>query len=540
MDFNFIPRQYQSDSFNETMKYLMKGMSSINIMATGTGKTHVIGMLVEETLKRHGKVLVLAHNGLLLNQADAKIYSHASLYPEREQAKMRASHSAQVVTASVASLQGARLARFPKDHFDMIIIDECHRSVAKTYMNIFEHFNSARRVGFTATADRPDEKSLSHIYDAVAYEYSLAQAIKDKHLCSITGRKVDSFEMDLSELKLSGGDFSEKELEEVIEKFLVPISTNLLKETEDRNKVLLFMPDVKASELIAETLTELGYPCGCVSGKQSNNKNDDELAMFHSGEYKYMASCQKLVEGYDEPAIDCVVMLRPTLSRIVYSQAVGRGTRPHETKENLLLLEFTFNSKNHRLVSSFELTGGTFDERIVLAAQEAAEASSDDVDILEYLEEIQGEFYSVSKVLARANPEDYEFIDFDPVGLGDLLQMDLHSQTDAWFQGEQLQGPATDKQRDILKRFMIDAAGMDKAECSKVISGLFETETPMYKGPASPAQIRLLDNMLGQKCPANMTKAMASLLIQKKKEEIACETSSQNFHLSSSNSSMDW
>lgn len=528
---NFKPRPYQKGSYNETQKLLMNGMSSINIMATGTGKTHVIGMLVEDNLKRLGKTLVIAHNGLLLNQADAKIFSHASVYPEREQASQRASHSADIVTASVASLQGARLERFPDDHFDLIIIDECHRSVAKSYMNIFEHFKYAKRVGFTATADRPDEKSLSHIYDAVAYEYSLAQAIRDKYLCPITGRKVDSFEMDLSELKLSGGDFSEKELEKVIEEYLVPISTNLVKETEDRNKVLLFMPDVKSSEMIAETLTELGHSCGVVSGRQTNRVNDEELSKFHSGEYKYMSSCQKLVEGYDEPAIDCVVMLRPTLSRIVYSQAVGRGTRPHETKEDLLLLEFTFNSTNHRLVSAFELAGGSFDERIVQEAQRLAESDPNDVDILETLEEIKTEFYSVSKVIGRAHPEDYDFVSFDPVGLGDLLQMDLHSQTDAWFEGKQLSGPSTAKQQDILRRFMIDAAGMDKAECSKVISGLFDTDTPMYKGLASGPQIRLLRNLLGEEPPANMTKAMASLLIQKKKEEIECETKNQNFLL---------
>jgi superfamily II DNA or RNA helicase len=531
MAVTFDPRYYQQQSFESTEQLLMQGMSSINIMATGTGKTHVIGMLTDSCLSRHGRVLVLAHNGLLLNQADAKIYSHAGLYPEREQASMRASHYAQIVTASVASLQGARLARFPKDHFELIIIDECHRSVAKSYTNIFEHFDTAKRVGFTATGDRPDEKSLSTIYDAVAYEYSLAQAIRDHFLCPITGRKVDSFEMDLSELKLSGGDFSEKELEQVIEKFLVPITANVLKETEDRNKVLLFLPDVKSAELIAETFVEIGYPCGCVSGKLSDKKNNDELALFHAGEYKYMASCQKLIEGYDEPAIDCVVMLRPTLSRIVYSQAVGRGTRPHETKSNLLLLEFTFNSVNHKLVSAFELTGGTFDKRIVEEAERLVSDSTEDVDILEYLENCEATFYSVSKVLARANPKNYDFIDFDPVGLGDLLQMDLHSQTETWFEGTRLQGPSTPKQQDILRRFMIDATGMDKSECSKVIDGLFKTQTPMYIGDASPAQVRLLRNLLGVDPPRNITKAMASLLIQKKKEELSCEAKSQSFPL---------
>ena len=538
---DFVPRHYQDGAYDSVLELTDEGLSSITIMATGTGKTHVFGMLSETFLGRRERVLVLAHNGLLLDQADEKIFSHTGVLPSREQRKFRAPLQAPIVTASVASMQKDRLLRFPPDHFKYIITDEAHRSVAKSYTNIYEHFPDAIRLGFTATADRPDEISLRSVYDRVSYEYPLSTAIKEGFLVPITGRRVKNFSMDLEGMTLRAGDLDPQEIERVIIEHLAPIAENIIQETKGRRKVLVFLPDVKSSELLAETLQGMGAEADYVAGKRSTKANRDALLKFHMSETRFMCSCQKLIEGYDEPGIDCIVMLRPTLSRITYSQSIGRGTRLHPDKTDLLLIEFTFNSSQHKLVSAFELTGGMYDQRIVEEAQRKAETSEEDQDILRLLQETEETFYDINNILARVNPEHLDFVDFDPIGLGDILKTNLHSQTDMWFNDKKMEGPATPKQRDILRRFMITDPGITKPEAAKIISALMEGEIPMYKGPASKPQRNLLETLTGDGVAVNMTKAMAGLLITKKKEENLCkklEEKSSQQHLSAT--LMDW
>ena len=511
----FKARWYQDTAHQRSIDILDAGGHPLILLATGTGKTEVAGMLAA-TFNSQGKnMLFLAHRGFLLDQADTKISRHAGERPQREQGSMRAIWGYGNITASVQTLKGKRLRDIEPKSIDYIVVDECHRSTSVTYQNIFEHFSNAQRIGLTATGDRPDGKSLCPTFSDIALQYSLSQAIKEGFLSRITGKRVKDFDIDLSGLTVSNGDFSsEDEIGDVIEKYLTPIAENIQKELVNRKKVLLFMPNVHSSKLLSETMQALGMSADYVSGERKDN--EFVLAKFKSGQIKYLCSCMLLSEGYDEPAIDCVVMLRPTLSRIFYSQAVGRGTRLSDGKKDLLLLEFTFNSERHQLVTAYELLADNFNEEMV---NEARSRSEDDGDFLEELEEVERTFYNVSNIVNRSCSKDYQFDCFNPLDIGALLEVDVNNETEAWFNGTLLTGMITVKQKEILNRYMINTDGMTKATASELLKKLTKQKIYPAQGLVSDKQLGFLNRLYDRRMPDNLTRAAASILITKKLHE---------------------
>jgi len=508
----FKPRYYQEISCENVLNAINNDQHPILILATGTGKTEVAAMVISKLNQKKKKVLFIAHRGFLLTQAEDKIYKHTDRYPYREQGKQRASWGCGNVTASVQTIKGKRLFDIPKEAVDVIIIDECHRATAKTYQDIFEHFSHAKRIGLTATADRPDKVSLYPTFTTIAYQYTLHKAIMDGFLCRIKGRRVKDFNIDLSSLKTNEKDFDDDELGTIIEKYLVPIANNIEKETQDRNKVLLFMPNVHSSKLIAETMREMKLKADCVFGDRDDNEH--VLAQFSAGNIKYLASNNLLIEGYDEPSIDCVVMLRPTKSRIVFSQAVGRGTRLFQGKDYLRLLEFTYNSDEHDLVSSYELLEDNFDKKFI----EEAKTLDPDGDLVEAIEEIKERFYSIDSIVGRAERKGYEFESFDPLEINSMLDIE-NTDSEAWFQGKKLEGQITEKQRELLTRYMIDTSEIDKSKASNVIDKIMSKNILPLNGMATESQKAYIKRLTGH-CPGNITKAAAGLIITAAKERL--------------------
>lgn len=507
----FEPRKYQTTAYRRTLEITKNGGHSLIILATGTGKTEVAGMLTKTFNKQGKNVLFIAHRGLLLDQADNKLLKHTKVHPMREQGKLRADWGSCNITASIQTLKGQRLRDIDPKSIDVIIVDECHRSTAKTYQDVFEHFKDAVRIGLTATADRSDSKSLFPIFTEIALQYSLSKAIRENYLCRLTGKKVEGFDIDLNGLKISNGDFSnEDEIGDLIEKYLAPISENIKKETVERSKVLLFMPNVHSSKLIAETMQKIGLNADYVSGDRKDN--NIVLSRFKAGEIKYLASCMLLIEGYDEPAIDCVVMLRPTSSRVMYSQAVGRGTRLSPGKTDLLLLEFTYNSETLNLVTAYELLEDAYDERMI---EEAKKRPSSDIDFLDELENIEKTFYSIDNIMERAVSKDFTFNNFNPVDISAML--DIDNEVDAWFHGKKLDGEITPKQKELLDRYMIDTSGLNKATASRILSRLIDNGNFPHSGGVTNSQLNYLSSLCHKKMPDNLTKAAASLLISEKK-----------------------
>jgi superfamily II DNA or RNA helicase len=520
-DTYYKPKQYQIEAYNAMCEAIDSGLNPLLLMATGTGKTVVGSYLIDRDIRMQKRALWMVHRGLLLNQFDEKAYNQTGIYPEREQAKQFANWKSPVIGATVQTLRNERLYSIDKKSISRIYTDEAHRSAAQSYKAVYEYLSTATRIGLTATGDRADKVGLYPIYDTIAYRYSLARAIKEGACCRIIGKKVKEFEIDLSGLRIRRGDFLDDELGAVIEKFVIPIAHNIVKETTERKKILIFLPSVESARLMSEVLQSMGQSSGYVAG--SRNDNNATFSLFHSGELRYLCGCQIPLEGYDERLIDAVAMCKPTGSRTVYSQGVGRGTRVAAGKENMLLLEFTFNSDNLKLVTPYELIGQDASERVILEAEKLND-NEEYVDFFDGLKDAANKFYDINNIVARATKKDYSFVAFDPLDVSDMLNVDLDNSTDVWFKGRQLKGGPTQKQTNFLSKFMIDTTKMDKAQASILIDKIIEKKYWAMDGYATPAQESALKTLYRDAdFGPGLTKAAASMLMRIKKED-RCKT----------------
>jgi len=508
MAFNLRP--YQKTAVEKILDAVNREAKSLVIMATGLGKTVIVAEVIKLLKEKSMKSLFMAHREELINQAIDKIYKQVGWYPEKEKALYRSTGNSFCTVASVQTLRNDRLLSWPPDSFHFITVDEAHHAAALSYKKVLGYFQEYSLLGITATPDRADQKQLGEIFEEIAYKYTLPQAIKDKWLCPIIGKRVKDFEIDLSELKIVAGDYQDKELGIIIEKYIAPIAVNIAEHTRNR-KTLIFCPSVESSRLMAETLCGLDIKADFVSGRHDAKSRHNILSQFSRGIISHLCSCDILLEGFDEPTVSSICMLRPTSSRSLYAQAVGRGTRLSEGKDNLLLLEFTFNSDRLKLVEPYELFSDIgFEEQTRRRAR--SNESGAFIDYLSNLEEAHKRRHDISDILSRISFKKYNVEMFDPIAIADLAGVDLSGEFDIRYKGHKLEGKVTDKQIDILRRYGIyDYTNIDKAQASKLISQFYNNNWSPMIGPATPKQMIFL-RQHGYNF-SNIPKALASVLI---------------------------
>lgn len=342
------PRPYQQKAAAAIHREWDAGnKKTLVVMPTGTGKTIVFASTVNDQVAKGEHVLILAHREELLQQASDKLKMVTGLETALEKAQSSALDSDKmVVVASVQTLSKQnRLMKYPRDYFGTIIIDEAHHTAAKTYKGILEHFIDAKVLGVTATPDRSDMKSLSDIFDSLAFEYKLPDAIREGYLCKINTKTIP-VEVDISKVHINAGDFSAQDLGNVLDLYLDTIADAIVRECQNR-KTVIFTPLVRISKRLCNILNKQNFKTAEVNGASADR--EDVLKGFDNGEYKALTNAMLLTEGWDCPTVDCIICLRPTKSRSLYAQIVGRGTRLCEGKNNLLVLDFLWLTKKHRL-----------------------------------------------------------------------------------------------------------------------------------------------------------------------------------------------
>ena len=319
------------------------------VLPTGTGKTIVFAAVTEDQVRSGSRVLVLAHRGELLEQAADKIKRSTGLASAVEKAEQTCLDSwCRVVVGSVQSLQRpARLEQFPADYFGTIIIDEAHHAITDGYQRVLEHFPEANVLGVTATPDRGDMRNLGEVFDSLAYEYKLTQAIREGYLCPILAQTIP-LQLDISQVALSGGDFAVGGLGTALDPYLEQIASEMQTACAGR-KTVVFLPLIKTSQKFRDILNSKGFRAAEVNG-QSEDRAEIQ-SDFSNGKYNVLCNSMLLTEGWDCPSVDCIVVLRPTKVRSLYSQMVGRGTRlsPETGKKDLLLLDFLWLTERHEL-----------------------------------------------------------------------------------------------------------------------------------------------------------------------------------------------
>lgn len=323
------------------------------VLPTGTGKTIVFASVAADQVRAGDRVLILAHRGELLEQAADKLQRSTGLVSAVEKAESTCLDSwFRVVVGSVQTLQRtARLERFPQDYFGTIIIDEAHHAITDGYRRILDYFGSAKVLGVTATPDRGDMRNLGEVFDSLAFEYKLTDAIKEGYLCKIMAQTIP-LQLDITSVTMSGGDYAVGDLGTALDPYLEQIAAEMARRCKSR-KTVVFLPLIKTSQKFRDLLNTYGFRAAEVNGQSDDRRQ--VLADFDAGKYNVLCNSMLLTEGWDCPSVDCVVVLRPTKVRSLYSQMVGRGTRLSPGKTDLLLLDFLWMTDKHELCRPADL-----------------------------------------------------------------------------------------------------------------------------------------------------------------------------------------
>ena len=356
-------RPYQQDCLASVKRCRedSAGPKLLVVIPTGGGKTIVFAKMAEA---EEGRVLILAHREELIQQAVEKLHRATGIFASVEMADQRASLHSKVVVASVQTMLRRR-DRFPVDHFSLIIVDEAHHALADSYLDTLGRFDShACVIGFTATPDRGDKKNLGSYFEHIAFEISLLELVKQGFLSTIKVRTIP-LQIDLSGLRKKRGDYDAGELGAAIDPMLPQLADAIAAEAWDR-KLAIFLPLVKTSETMCKLLLQRGIRSEHVDGDSWDRP--DVLRRLAKDETRAVCNAMLLTEGWDEPSIDCVVNLRPTKVRALYSQIVGRGTRLYPGKDHLLLLDFLWQSEQHSLIKPAHLIARDEEEAQEIAA----------------------------------------------------------------------------------------------------------------------------------------------------------------------------
>ena len=483
-------RKYQQESINSIQEEWNNGRKrTLLVLPTGCGKTVVFTKLAEEMVKQGKRVLILAHRTELLEQASDKLFKITGLKTALEKADSTAIGSwCRVSVGSVQTLQrDKRLNQFPKDYWDVIIVDEAHHILSDGYMKVMKYFDVANVLGVTATPDRSDMRNLGSYFDSLAYEYSLVQAIKEGYLSKIKALTIP-LGLDLSNVSMSAGDFKASDVGTALDPYLEQIADEMVKQCADR-KTVVFLPLVKTSQKFRDILNAKGFRAAEVNGESKDRS--EVLEDFEKDRYNVLCNSMLLTEGWDCPSVDCVVVLRPTKVRALYSQMVGRGTRLHPGKEELLLLDFLWHTERHELCRPAHLICETPE-----VAQKMVENMEEQTGVMLDLEDM--EVKAAEDVVAQreeALAKQLEEMRKRKRKLVDPLQfeMSIHAEDLSNYVpnfGIE-QSPPTKNQLQALEKFGIftDEIG-NYGKASKLLDRLSKRQS---EGLTTPKQIRLLE-----------------------------------------------
>ena len=484
-------RQYQEEARQAVEKQWEDGIQkTLLVLPTGCGKTIVFAKITEDRVRRGDRVLILAHRGELLEQAADKIGKVTRLGCAMEKAEQTCLGSwFRVVVGSVQSLmREKRLGRFPADYFRTIIIDEAHHCISDSYQKVLRHFENAKVLGVTATPDRGDMRNLGEVFDSLAYEYTLPKAIREGYLSPIKALTIP-LQLDLSGVAMQSGDFKAGDIATALDPYLYQIADEMSKYCRDR-KTVVFLPLVKTSQKFRDILQEKGFQAAEVNGESEDRA--EILEAFERGEYNVLCNSMLLTEGWDCPSVDCVVVLRPTKVRSLYSQMVGRGTRLYPGKEHLLLLDFLWHTERHELCHPADLicTSKDVAQKMTENLEEAAGFPMD----LEEAEKKASEDVIAEREEALANQ--LREMRHRKKRLVDPLQLEMS------IQAEELSGyvpafgwdmaPPSDKQKATLEKRGILPDEIDNA--GKAAKLLERLDIRKAEGLTTPKQIRFLEN----------------------------------------------
>jgi superfamily II DNA or RNA helicase len=507
-----ILRDYQRRAVDSIGRSLATAPSTLLVLPTGTGKTAVFAHVIKEHCD--GRAIVLVHREELLWQNVRTIESvlgDGSCDVER--AELTANNSlfgSRVVVASKDSLRGNRLERYRADEYGLVVTDECQHSVSKSYRRVYEHFAGVPHLGVTATPDRLDMEALGQVYETVAFDYEISDAISDGWLVPIQACTPFVEDLRIDRMRTKAGDLDQAELDEQMrsERIMHKVCATIVEEAGERRSIV-FTVSVRQAQDLSEILNR--YKPGCaawISGEMRRDVRADTIRQHKRGTIAHLVNCGITTEGYDDPEVSMIVMARPTKSRALFAQMIGRGTRPlagifgtdntsesrrdaiaNSAKPDLYVLSFTGNCGRHKLVTPADVLGGKYHD------EDVASAGQQDGNVLENLD-------AARKARLAANAPAVADYKLGRARIVALVKYVLNEEDlfDGPFQPGREQTWArgrapTEKQVACLEQFGFqaqDVQRMSRNECSRIIG---ESILRRQRGFCTLKQARLLGRM---------------------------------------------
>lgn len=420
-------RDYQEDAATGVFNAWNECTSALAVLPTGLGKTVLFAEIIRRMHQRGARAMVLAHREELITQAADKIHRVTGLEAQIEMGEYHVStYFGQMPPVVVSTVQthcaggdgAGRMSKFDPQDFGLVVIDEAHHATAGTYRRCIDWYRQnpkCKILGVTATPDRADEAALGQVFESVAYEYGVLQAIQSGWLVPIEQQMVTVGSLDFSNIRTTAGDLNQGDLAEVMEseRNLQGIAAPTVEICGDK-RAIIFATTVEQAERLAEIINRYRPDrAAWVCGKTDKDDRRRMLADFKAGRLQYVVNVGVLTEGFDDSGVEVVVMARPTKSRALYAQMAGRGTRPAEDiagklgdvptaaercamiresrKPSCLIVDFAGNAGRHKLCCSADILGGDIDDEVVAEVTRRVREGGKPVDMAEELKKVKTE-----------------------------------------------------------------------------------------------------------------------------------------------------
>lgn len=516
-------RDYQEAAAEGVFREWEEHTSALAVLPTGLGKTVLFAEIIRRMHERGARAMVLAHREELITQAADKIRRVTGLEAQIEMGEYHVQpYFGQMPPVVVSTVQthcaggdgAGRMSKFDPQDFGLVVIDEAHHATAGTYRRCIDWYRQNPRckvLGVTATPDRADEAALGQVFESVAYEYGVLEAIQNGWLVPIEQQMVTVGSLDFSGIRTTAGDLNQGDLAEVMEteRNLQGIAAPTVEICGDR-RAIIFATTVEQAERLAEILNRYKPDkAAWLCGKTDKEDRRRMLADFKAGRLQFVVNVGVLTEGFDDAGVQVVVMARPTKSRALYAQMAGRGTRPAEEvagllgdlptaqercamirsscKPSCLIVDFCGNAGRHKLCCTADILGGSIDDEVVAEVARRVRENGKPVDMTEELAKVKAEVEARKKreaatragLQARAQ---FLVTKIDPFNEWDLSPV----QERGWDRGRRF---SPKQSQVLLERIGVDPGKIPYGQGKQLLDEYFRRVT---SGMASLKQAALL------------------------------------------------
>lgn len=352
-----VLRPHQQAAYDKVKAEWDKGILRTAVVhATGLGKGDLIAKMVTDEAQAGGRALVLCHRAEVLDQLTNRCGAYAPDVPVGRVQAGRNQTGRPVTMAMIQTLaRERRQSRMAKP--TMVVIDECHRASAEGYVRTLSwagSFDNTRTLGVTATLVRGDRKGLGDVFQSVADSRDIRWGVEQGLLVKPRGKVVVASHLDLENAKVSRGDYQDADLAEMVSQDAPEIAKAWLEHAENRITIA-FTPTVDSAHELRDAFLALGVASEAVTGETPTREREQMYGRLATGETRVLVNVFVLVEGFDVPAVSCVLQARPTRLPGTYTQMVGRALRPHPGKHDALILDVVGASRHQRLMTLIDL-----------------------------------------------------------------------------------------------------------------------------------------------------------------------------------------